>query len=119
MPDEVHKYYCPSCNRNLYGESLKILANALNRHNELAHPADCCTWTEQGIAHSGFYTGPGFVTRSATPEEKRVAAGTASGPLREYTEPYGTTSRGEWGGAKAPVLTEDDKIMLAKGLVKW
>ena len=42
-----------------------------------------------------------------------VMAEAAAGPLPQYLEPHGTTSK------KVPVLTEEDKAMLKRACVAW
>jgi hypothetical protein len=90
----AHKYYCPRCDRYLYGESPTHLAIAVNYHATAYHPQDCSTWTSSGIVLSKQYEA-------------------AAGPLPQYLEPHGTTSK------KVPVLTDEDKAMLKRACVAW
>lgn len=100
MAEVVHKYYCLHCKRFVFGETAAGLAFNVNSHNSVLHPTDCCNWTAEGITHSTRYSG-------------------VDGPLPQYLQPHGTTSKNEWGDAKPPDITERDKIMLSKGGVKW
>lgn len=128
MHDGIHKYICTLCKRNIYGNSTQELATALNRHNEGSHPLDCTNWTAAGITYSVYYSGPdddGDVmdnpepTSATEPAKGAGASAVTSGPLEKYTRPYGGTSKDQWGGAKAPNITEDDKAMLLAGGVRW
>lgn len=104
MSSIVFKYYCQYCKQYVVGDSLEKLCGNLNRHNDEKHPMEWASWRSETIMRSANYMGMG-------------------GPMPEYLEPYGTTSKRkspEWGdAAKAPDITERDKIMLLKGHVKW
>ena len=94
MADLIHKYYCTRCDRFVYGENLVVLANAVNYHATAFHPSDFANWTADGIVSSSQYSG-------------------SAGPLPQYLVPHGTTSKRE------PVITEADRVILARGRVKW
>ena len=113
MLESTHSYYCAYCQYSLYGASTEALAAALNKHNERYHPADCTNWTATGVTLSVHYTDPAGVawTNKVTKRD---------GPLPQYTEPYGTTSKREWGDAKsAPNLTAADQTLLTGMKIKW
>jgi len=110
MSDKVHRYYCAYCQYSICGESAAALAFALNRHNETYHPADCSNWTSTGVTLSAHYVGPAFVSTELVKKP---------GPLPQYTRSFGTTSKDEWGGAKPPAITDDDKALLSKACIKW
>jgi len=94
MADHIHKYYCTRCERFMYGETLAVLAQAVNYHATAFHPSDFANWTAENIAGSTQYTA-------------------ASGPLPQYLTVHGTTSK------HLPAITEADRAMLAAGHVKW
>jgi hypothetical protein len=102
MAEVTHKYYCSHCRQYVFGSTPALLAREVNTHNTAIHPADYADWSAEGIMRSSWYSGPPV------------------GPLVQYTNPFGTTSRREWGDAKsAPNITDQDRAMLAQGLVKW
>lgn len=86
----VHKYYCGACLCFVYGATVERLANEVNIHNRSHHPMDGSIWNSTTITHSKHYTGP------------------ENEPLPQYKRPYGTTSKGEWGGLAEPVVTDED-----------
>jgi hypothetical protein len=97
MADSIHKYYCTRCDKFLYENTLPRLATTVNYHVTAFHPSDFANWTETSITSSTQYSG-------------------TSGPLPEYLQPYGTTARR---GSVLPVLTVEDRAMLAAGHVIW
>jgi hypothetical protein len=90
----AHKYYCVRCDRFMYGETLAYLASAVNYHATSQHPSDFANWTAGSIESSTQYSG-------------------TKGPLPQYLAPHGTTSH------KVPTITDEDRAMLAAGLVRW
>ena len=94
MADLIHKYYCTRCDRFVYGETLAVLANAVNYHATAFHPSDFSNWTAENIVSSTQYTG-------------------IAGPLPQYLAVHGTTSK------RIPPITDEDRAMLAEGHVKW
>jgi hypothetical protein len=97
--DAVHRYYCEHCKRAIFGGDTGELAIAVNDHNKKLHPMEFAGWVARTILRSTHYAGP-----SEPPP---------------YIVPYTQPETAEWGGAKAPDITEKDKKMLAHGLVKW
>jgi hypothetical protein len=92
--NHAHKYYCSYCTKYIYGATPEILATCLNVHNSAIHPADCARWCAADIVRSTHYVGTSYVSEYLTV--------------------------GEWGTAKnPPSITARDRIMLAKGLVRW
>ena len=97
MASDVHKFYCHMCSgRALFGETAAVLAANVNNHNDRFHPMDFCGWIATTIVTSTHYEGP-----SAPPPY-----------LTKYI-------RSEWGGANPPMITERDKIMLRRNLIRW
>lgn len=108
---DAHSYYCTHCRLYIYEGTPKRLAERVNNHNNLQHPFDWSNWTEGGIVLSAQYRHIG--AHEHAPEAARRV-------LSQYTEPFGTTSRREWGDAKnVPTITDADRRLLAQGLVKW
>ena len=97
MADSIHKYFCTRCDKFIYENNLVQLAASVNYHVTAFHPSDFANWTETSITISTQYSG-------------------TSGPLPEYLQPYGTTSRR---GSVLPALTVEDRAMLAAGHVIW
>lgn len=56
--EDVHKYFCIHCTRYVINTSPKLLAEDVNRHNNLLHPLDFSRWSAESILQSGWYTGP-------------------------------------------------------------
>ena len=105
MPGETfHMYYCSYCQRSLFGETLGLLAKNVNNHNTIFHPADFTDWGADTISLSAHYVHASDSSRKTLPQ---------------YTVPFGATTKSEWGDAKAPTITEDDRALLAKNGVKW
>jgi hypothetical protein len=100
MSGVVHRFYCARCDRFMYGETLEALAAHTNYHATAFHPADFAAWNESNIPLSSNYGAP--------PSQPLC--------LPEYTEPFGTTSRR---GSVLPVLTDEDKNMLAEAHIRW
>jgi hypothetical protein len=97
----VHKYYCGSCLHFIYGATTERLASEVNHHNRVSHPMDAGVWNATTITHSKHYTGP------------------ENEALPQYTKPYGTTTKGDWGGIPAPTVTDEDHEFLESIQVKW
>jgi hypothetical protein len=89
-----HKYYCIRCDRFLYEQTPALLAITVNLHAAAYHPTDCSSWTAEGITLSAHYTN-------------------SSGPLPQYLEPHGTTSKREI------KITKEDEAMLQRAGIKW
>jgi len=101
MPNGSHNYHCVYCRRFILGETAQALAENVNVHNATSHPADFASWTASEIVCSCNYSGTGT-------------------PLPQYTAPYGTTSKSEWGNAKKPPeITDEDHVMLTQAGIKW
>lgn len=100
MGNETHKYYCTGCKRYIFGDSAQILANNLNLHVLSYHPSTYSAWTGSTIIMAQGYAKP-------TEAPKYLAA---------YVGPAETS---EWGDAKPPIVTEDDRKLLSKGGVGW
>lgn len=104
MSEEVHKYFCEDCTIYIFGATEARLAVNLNAHNQIHHPTYSDMWTAVSIVRSRHY----FKTQFDVPETKA---------LPEYTIPHAMK---EWGNAKAaPIITDEDRKMLAAGKVKW
>lgn len=104
-----YEFYCNLCKRSLFSVSVDGLAELLNQHNATHHPAAFDKWTAQTIRASVNFFMPAEVP--AAPAAPKV--------LPQYTQPHGTTSKGAWGGAPEPQITDADRKMLAQGKVKW
>lgn len=114
MVVDAHKYYCSYCGIHLLGDTVGVLVLNLNSHNHKLHPSLLCGWIAKEMVKSVNYSEPGFPAR-----QERIEAA-ESKALSKYTEPYGLTVAGNWGDAKkAPVLTDSDRKLLARGMVKW
>jgi hypothetical protein len=107
----MHKFHCHYCSIFLFGDTAQRLANFLNEHNDKHHPDETNNWTGLSVIHSTYYVAP-------LPSRALVRADVRA--LPRYTEPHGLTTQREWGNAeRAPVITEADREMLKKALVKW
>lgn len=94
---EVHKYFCTHCRLYIFGDTASRLASTVNSHNDRIHPTEFANWNSLGIVRSQQYSSPSE----------------APAYLSSYTHSK------EWGDAKPPIITESDKLLLAKGGVRW
>jgi hypothetical protein len=99
MAEVVHKYFCSYCRLYVFGETPTLLASIVNSHNRLLHPIDFASWTPEGITQSTQYSGPASVP--------------------PYLASYVTPVSKEWGDAKAPDITDRDKIFLVTNGIRW
>lgn len=86
----------------------------VNQHNEQNHlDQNCMHWAPASIIHSSYYHAESGVFPSH------------SSPRPEYTRPHGLTTKEktkdwEWGDAEySPIVTKEDRDMLAKAKVRW
>lgn len=103
MGTPVHKYFCKHCNLYLFGETATRLAGNVNTHNTRVHPIDFNRWDASGIVLSAQYSAPS----DAPPY------------ISSYVRSSSVVFSKEWGDAKPPDITEQDRLMLAKGGVRW
>ena len=92
MADGNHNYYCVYCRYFLFEDTAERLCGEVNVHNSRSHPADFASWKANEIVCSCNYSGPGT-------------------PLPQYTAPEEST--------EVLVITEEDRLMLARGGVRW
>jgi hypothetical protein len=106
----MHKFHCVNCVIFIFGDTPVRLAEHVNEHNNTHHQFETNNWTGLSIVHSSYYIPP-------TPPRVVRAEVRA---LPRYVESHGLTTHREWGDAeRAPVITEADKEMLKKALVRW
>lgn len=96
----MHSYYCTHCHILIFGTTTERLCENLNFHNNQLHPTDFHGWASGIVVRSKHYHSDGQI-------------------LSQYTAPYGTTSKSEWGGATPPIITDEDQQMLKRMRVKW
>jgi hypothetical protein len=97
MSEVAPKYYCLSCRRYLFGETSTSLAVRLNIHNNEMHPSVFANWTGESILQSACYEGPIHITLPPV-----VAGDGGTGQSKEI-----------------PQITDEDRLFLATGRVKW
>jgi hypothetical protein len=103
MDNFVHKYYCAYCKRYMSGDNPSSLAIGVNTHTTLFHPALFSNWSAAGIVLSAQYSRPqGDLNQTVL-------------QIPQHTAP----SFREWGDASEPTITDQDRALLAGGLVKW
>lgn len=103
MGDGMYKYYCAYCKRNLFGDRPSSLAIGVNNHNTLFHPAFFSNWSAAGIVMSAQYSRP---------------VGDLNQTVLQIPQHTASSFQGS-GDASEPVITDEDRALLAAGLVKW
>ena len=103
MDELVHKYYCAYCKRSLFGDNPSSLAIGVNNHTALFHPALFSNWSAAGIVLSAQYSRP---------------VGDLNQTVLQIPQHMASSFR-EWGDASEPAITDEDRALLAAGLVKW
>jgi hypothetical protein len=97
----THKFFCDFCHRYILADTLPRLAVTLNAHNQGLHPEVKLPYSPAEIQNSVNYSA---MMQAPTYVEKIVAKDSGM----------------SWGTArKPPVITEEDRKLLAAGRVKW
>lgn len=108
-------------------DGLEDLCRMVNQHNEQNHlDQNFAHWVPASMIWSQYYEGEGAKIPGIHFSRPSMRSTTAvPGPLPAYTRPHGLTSKEknknwEWGDADyAPVITSEDRAMLAKAKIKW
>ena len=104
MSDGQHKFWCTSCKFFIYGESEEKLSRNVNSHSFSVHPHDALRYSPESVVCSSYYYAPG------APVGERV-----NQAIEKYLVPHGTAQTSHIDR----YITDDDKLLLKKALIRW